>query len=91
MMKYYRGLITGKEFLKLEIKEAGGALGSFGFGIAGSAAGAAIGAVIFGPAAPVGIAVGAAIGGIIGSLFGQKIGEWCFERQASKYVLNISR
>ena len=78
MYKMFSGQITFKKFLSLEIQQAGGALGSFGLGMAGSKIGFKIGAVIApftGPLAPGVIIAGGAIGGVIGAITGQMFGE----------------
>ena len=87
MYKAFNGQISFIQFLSLEIQQAGGALGSFGLGMAGSTIGFKIGAAIApftGPLAPGVIIAGGAIGGVIGAICGQIFGEKAFQWIAEK-------
>ena len=72
--KWFQGIISFKEFIQVELVQAGGSLGSFSFGVAGSKIGISIG-TFFGP---IGAVIGGALGGILGAIGGQVGGEQLF-------------
>ena len=67
MYKMFQGQISFKQFVKLEMQQATGAVGSLLLGVAGSKVGILVGATL----GPAGAVIGGAVGGIIGAIIGQ--------------------
>ena len=81
MYKMFQGQISFKQFVKLEMQQATGAVGSLLLGVAGSKVGIAVGATL----GPAGAVIGGAVGGIIGAIIGQIGGEAIMEWIQSYY------